>query len=76
MFVWDDELLKEWTVSAKRQTFIHECVEALPVHVLRGEVAAEVIRFAHAYGADTVATTPSPSQRFGTIVTALTAAGA
>ncbi|CAM4029403.1 FAD-binding domain-containing protein [Deinococcus marmoris] len=75
VFVWDDQLLEDWTISAKRQTFIHECVEALPVHVLRGDVAAEVIRFAQAHGADTVATTPSPSPRFGAIVTALEAAG-
>ncbi|MDV6373619.1 FAD-binding domain-containing protein [Deinococcus arenicola] len=75
VFVWDDELLKEWTVSAKRQTFIHECVQELPVHVLRGDVAAEVIRFARAHGANTVATTPSPSPRFRAIVTALEAAG-
>ncbi|GAA4012863.1 hypothetical protein GCM10022631_25720 [Deinococcus rubellus] len=74
-FVWDDELLREWTVSAKRQTFIHECVGELPVHVLRGDVAAEVIRFARVHGAATVATTPSPSPRFGAIITALETAG-
>ncbi|TSA79411.1 deoxyribodipyrimidine photolyase [Deinococcus detaillensis] len=75
MFVWDDALLKEWEISAKRQTFIHECVQELPVHVLRGDVAAEVIRFARAHGASTVATTPSPSPRFRAIVTALEGAG-
>ncbi|WP_211248938.1 FAD-binding domain-containing protein [Deinococcus frigens] len=75
VFVWDDGLLTEWMVSAKRQTFIHECVQDLPVHVLRGDVAAEVIRFARAHGATTVATTPSPSPRFAAIVTALEAAG-
>ncbi len=75
VFVWDDELLEEWTVSAKRQTFIHGCVQELPAHVLRGDVAAEVIRFAQAHGADTVATTPSPSPRFRAIVTVLEAAG-
>lgn len=75
VFVWDDELLREWTVSAKRQTFIHECVQEMPVHVLRGDVAAEVERFARAHGASTVATTPSPSPRFKAIVSALQAAG-
>ncbi len=75
VFVWDDELLKEWTISAKRQTFIHECVQELPVHILRGDVAAEVVRFTQAHGLSTVATTPSPSPRFGEIVTALEAAG-
>ncbi|WP_407572730.1 FAD-binding domain-containing protein [Deinococcus altitudinis] len=74
-FVWDDELLKTWTISAKRQTFIHECVQELPVHVLRGDVATEVIRFAHVHGATTIATTPSPSPRFRDIVTALSEVG-
>jgi len=75
VFVWDDELLNQWQVSAKRQTFIHECVQELPVHVLRGDVATEVERFARAHGASTVATTPSPSPRFKAIVAALQNAG-
>ncbi|SEI88350.1 deoxyribodipyrimidine photo-lyase [Deinococcus reticulitermitis] len=75
VFVWDGELLKMWEVSAKRQTFIHECVQELPVHVLRGDVAEEVARFARHHGARTVATTPSPSPRFRRIVEALEAQG-
>lgn len=75
VFVWDDELLRRWAVSAKRQTFIHECVQELPVHVLRGEVAAEVERFARAHGVRAVATTPSPSPRFAATVAALEKAG-
>lgn len=71
VFVWDDELLRTWAVSAKRQTFIHECVSELPVHVLRGAVADEVARFARAHGQTVVATTPSPSPRFRQIVAAL-----
>ena len=75
VFVWDDELLSQWTLSAKRLSFIDECVRELPVHVLRGDVAAEVERFARAHGAVTVATTPSPSPRFAKIKAALQAAG-
>lgn len=75
VFVWDDDLLKDWTISAKRQTFIHECIQDLPVHVLRGDVAEEVARFAQAHGATTIATTVSPSPRFAAIVTALEAVG-
>ena len=75
VFVWDDELLSQWEVSAKRQTFVHGCVQELPVHVLRGDVAAEVVRFARAHGASTVATTPSPSPRFAAIKAALQHAG-
>ncbi|PNY81481.1 FAD-binding domain-containing protein [Deinococcus koreensis] len=75
VFVWDDGLLKEWTISAKRQTFIHECVQELPVHVLRGNVTAQVAAFARAHGAGVVATTPSPSPRFAVIVQQLEAEG-
>jgi len=75
VFVWDDELLSQWEVSAKRQTFIHECLQELPVHVLRGDVAAEVERFARVHGATTVATTPSPSPRFKAVVASLQGAG-
>ena len=75
VFVWDDPLLRESEVSAKRQTFIHECVQELPVHVLRGDVATEVERFARAHRAGVVATTPSPSPRFAAMVAALQGAG-
>ncbi|GGS07628.1 FAD-binding domain-containing protein [Deinococcus sedimenti] len=75
VFVWDDDLLRQWQVSAKRQTFIHECVTELPVHVLRGDVAGQVAAFARAHGSRTVATTPSPSPRFTAIVAALEAEG-
>lgn len=75
VFVWDEELLKMWTIRAKRLRFLHECVAELPVHVLRGAVGSEVIRFARHHGATTIATTPSPSPRFREICTELEAAG-
>lgn len=75
VFVWDDELLRDWAVTAKRQSFIHECVAELPVHVLRGVVAGEVARFARHHAAKTIATTASPSPRFTAIVQALEAEG-
>ena len=75
VFVWDDEPPRQRVVSAKRQTFIHGCVQELPVHVLRGDVAVEVERFARAHGASVVATTFSPSPRFAALVSALQRAG-
>lgn len=75
VFVWDDELLKRWVISAKRLTFLHESVAELPVHVLRGVVADEVARFAQAHGARTVATTPSPRPLFAQIVQRLQEVG-
>lgn len=71
VYVWDEELLSAWSISAKRLTFLHECVAELPLYVLRGVVAEEVMRFARAHGATVIATTPSPSPRFRAIVQAL-----
>lgn len=75
VYVWDDELLGQWTISAKRLSFLHDCVAELPVHVLRGVVSEQVARFARAYGRRVIATTPSPSPRFAAIVEALQAEG-
>ena len=75
MFVWDDELLAEWSVSAKRLTFVHECLAELPVEARRGDVAAQLIKFAQSNNAKTIATTHSPSPRFTGIIRNLEAAG-
>ena len=75
VFVWDEKPLRQEALSAKRQTFIHECVQELPVHVLRGDVAVEVERFARAHGASSVTTTPSPSPRFAAIKATMQRAG-
>lgn len=64
IWVWDDELLKEWQISLKRITFIYECLLELPVVIRRGDVANEVLAFAKEHDADTVVTAESPSPRF------------
>jgi deoxyribodipyrimidine photo-lyase len=75
IFVWDDDLLAEWAISAKRLTFLHECVADLPVQVTRGKVAAQLIAFAKENGTQTIATASSPSPRFVAIVRDLEGAG-
>ena len=75
VFVWDEDLLSRWSIRPKRLSFLHECVQELPVHVLRGVVSEEVIRFARYHQASVVATTPSPSPRFREICAALEASG-
>lgn len=67
LWVWDDELLREWRISLKRITFIYECLLELPVTIRRGDVADEIARFAQEHGATTIATAESPSPRFATI---------
>ncbi|MBE9228758.1 hypothetical protein IQ264_25435 [Phormidium sp. LEGE 05292] len=64
IWVWDDELLKEWQISLKRITFIYECLLELPVVIRRGNVANEVLAFAKELNADTVVTAESHSPRF------------
>ncbi|MEA5594673.1 hypothetical protein [Rivularia sp. UHCC 0363] len=67
IWVWDDELLKEWQISLKRITFIYECLLELPVVIRRGDVAAEVLAFAKEHDANKVVTAESPSPRFDNI---------
>lgn len=75
VFVWDDPLLADPGFSPLRTTFVGECLEEVGCEVRRGDVAAEVVAFARAHGATRVATTPSPSPRFGVIREAVEAAG-
>ncbi len=67
IWVWDDELLAAQHISLKRIVFLYECLLELPVVIRRGDVAAEVLDFARAAGAQTIATAASPSPRFTAI---------
>lgn len=67
IWVWDDDLLDQWQLSLKRILFIYESLLELPVTIRRGNVAAEVVRFAREHGAGAVATAESPSPRFAAI---------
>lgn len=67
IWVWDDALLEEWQIGLKRIAFIYECLLELPVTIRRGDVAKEVTAFAKEHNATKVATTDSPSLRFGKI---------
>lgn len=64
IFVWDEALLDAWQIGLKRVTFIYECLLELPVVIRRGDVAAEVLRFAAGHGATAIVTAESPSPRF------------
>jgi len=63
IFVWDDELLLDWRISLKRIVFIYECLLELPVTIRRGDVARELVEFAHAHYANRILTAASPRPR-------------
>lgn len=67
VFVFDDDLLREWKISLKRIVFIYECLLELPVTIRRGDVAAEIVAFANEHGADRIVTSSSPSPRHAAI---------
>lgn len=67
IFVFDEALLQEYQISSKRLMFMYECLLELPVVIRRGDVAAEVLRFADQHGADGVVTTASVAPRFADI---------
>ena len=61
VFVWDDALLAEWSISLKRIVFMYECLLEMPVMIRRGNVAEEVIAFAEEHNARRILTGSSPS---------------
>ena len=71
IFVWDDALLTHWRISLKRLVFLYESLLELPVTIRRGDVAAEVARFAEERGATHVVTTDSPAPRFAGLARSL-----
>lgn len=71
IFVWDDELLKQWKISFKRIVFIYECLLELPVIIRRGNVAEEVAMFAKEQGATKILTPESPSPHHTVICEAI-----
>jgi len=68
VWVWDEELLRQWHISRKRIVFIYECLLELPVEIRRGHVVQELTQAMHAHGAKRLVTTHSPSPRFKQIV--------
>lgn len=67
VWVWDEPLLARWRISLKRILFIYEALLELPVVIRRGQLAAELARFADEHSATTIATAESPSPRFKAI---------
>ena len=64
IWVWDEALLAQWQISTKRLVFIYECLLELPVTIRRGDVATEVVAFAHEHNAGHIVTSDSPGPRF------------
>jgi hypothetical protein len=80
VFVFDSELLAgrspttgdpagaaPQAVSLKRIGFLYECLLELPVSLRRGRVAAEVLAFARAHGADGLVTSAGTDPRLAAI---------
>lgn len=67
IFVFDNTYLAERKISLKRVMFMYECLLELPVIIRRGDVAAEVVRFAAEHSATRVVTTESPDPRLKSI---------
>ena len=57
LFVFDDAWIQDQAISRKRIGFLYESALSLPLTLKRGDVAAEVLRFAQRHGADAVSYT-------------------
>lgn len=64
VFVFDRELIAQAGLSLKRLGFLYECLLELPVTLRQGDVAQEVLAFAHRHGADGVVTSAAVDPRF------------
>ena len=72
VFVFDDELLAQYSLSLKRITFLYECLLEIPrVEIRKGEVAAELAAAAREHGCSRIVTTTSVAPRFAQLCATL-----
>jgi hypothetical protein len=71
IFVWDDELLKQYKISFKRIVFMYESLLELPVTIYRGDVVTQLTAFAQHHQSDTIVTTATPAPQFKAICSQL-----
>ncbi len=73
VFVWDEEEIEREQWTLKRLVFVAECLADLNVEIRRGDVAAEVRRFATEHNATGIVTVSDPSPRIKRQIAALRA---
>ena len=71
VFVFDEAWIREQRISRKRLGFLYESCLELPVTLRKGDVAAEVLRFAERHGADGVVTSRAVDPRLQRIAAAI-----
>ena len=71
LFVFDDAWIQDQAISRKRIGFLYESALSLPLTLRRGDVAAEVLRFAQRHGADAVVTSTAVDPRLQRIAAAI-----
>jgi hypothetical protein len=71
LFVFDDELLRDYRISLKRLVFLYESLCELPITIVRGDVVTELRAFATQHHATHIVTAASVAPRFHHIVATL-----
>ena len=71
LFVFDDAWIQDQAISRKRIGFLYESALSLPLTLRRGDVAAEVLRFAQRHGADAVISSTAVDPRLQRIAAAI-----
>ncbi len=64
LWVWDETLLRNWLITIYQSRFICDYLLKLPVTVRRGDVVAELIKFAQEQGTTHIATTSTSNPGF------------
>lgn len=75
LWVWDDDLLRDWLLTIYRSRFIYECLLNLPVTIRRGNLVNELVQFARENGTTRIATTSTGNPNFLSICHELQARG-
>ena len=71
LFVFDTRWIQNCRISRKRLGFLYETALELPLTLRKGDVAAEVLAFAHRRGADGVVTSTGVDPRLQQIAEAI-----
>lgn len=75
LWVWDEDLLRNWLITIYQSRFIYDYLLKMPVTIRRGNVVTELIRFAQEHSTTRIVTTSTSNPGFLQICRQLQAHG-
>lgn len=75
LWVWDEDLLRNWLITIYQSRFIYDYLLKMPVTIRRGSVVTELMRFAQEHDTTRIVTTSTSNPGFLQICRQLQAHG-